>query len=145
MTAGDYAAAAVHFEEASYASYYFTDLNNVSDLALMEEAFRYGALNRVLSNGKVVFPSPAALATAAAWAKTNRFIQLYASLLVLAPRIISSSGRRHKPWRCWKRRERRWATGPSPPAGLPRGERSWLPPHSTRPAGVSTAMRCSPR
>jgi tetratricopeptide (TPR) repeat protein len=83
MTAGDYAAAAVHFEEASYASYYFTDLNNVSDLALMEEAFRYGALNRVLSNGKVVFPSPAALATAAAWAKTNRFIQLYASLLVL--------------------------------------------------------------
>ena len=56
MVAGDYAAAATHFEEASYASYYFTDVNHVPDLGVMEEAFRYGALNHLLANGKGVFP-----------------------------------------------------------------------------------------
>ena len=56
MVAGDYSTAATHFEEASYASYYFTDVNHLPDLGLMEEAFRYGALNRLLANGKVVFP-----------------------------------------------------------------------------------------
>ena len=56
MAAGDYAAAAAHFEEASYASYYFTDVNHVPDLGVMEEAFRYGALNHLLANGKGVFP-----------------------------------------------------------------------------------------
>ena len=83
MVAGDYAAAATHFEEASYASYYFPDVNYVPDVGLMEEAFRYGALNCLLANGKVTFP-PLALAPAAAWAKTNHFRQLYVSLLTLA-------------------------------------------------------------
>ena len=60
MAAGDFAAAAAHFEEASYASYYFTDVNHVPDLGVMEEAFRYGALNHLLANGKGIFPPLAA-------------------------------------------------------------------------------------
>ncbi len=81
MVAGDFSAAATHFEEATYASYYFKDVNQIPDLALMEEAFRYAALNRLLANGKVAFPP---LAVAAVWAKTNLRRQLYASLLTLA-------------------------------------------------------------
>ena len=81
MAAGDYSAAAAHFEEASYASYYFTDVNHVPDLGVMEEAFRYGALNHLLANGKGIFPP---LAVAAVWAKTNHCRQLYVSLLTLA-------------------------------------------------------------
>ncbi|MGA2256916.1 MAG: tetratricopeptide repeat protein, partial [Thermoguttaceae bacterium] len=85
MAAGDFSAAAVHFEEASYASYYFVDVNRLPDLDVMEEAFRYGALNYHLANdNKIVFPSPATLATAAVWAKANRCRQLYVSLLTLA-------------------------------------------------------------
>ena len=52
------------------------------DLGVMEEAFRYGALNHLLANGKGIFP-PLAV-PAAAWAKTNHFRQLYVSLLTLA-------------------------------------------------------------
>ncbi|MGO9113921.1 MAG: CHAT domain-containing protein [Thermoguttaceae bacterium] len=81
MAAGDSSAAAAHFEEATYASYYFTDVNHLPDLDVMEEAFRYGALNHLLANGKGIF-SP--LALAAGWAKTNHFRQLYASLLTSA-------------------------------------------------------------
>lgn len=81
MAAGDTASAAQHFEEASYDAYYFTDPMRVPDLDLMEEAFRYGALNHILANGKGVF---APLAAAAGWAKANHHRQLYASLLVLA-------------------------------------------------------------
>ena len=81
MAANDYPAAAAHFEEATYASYYFTDVNHLPDLGVMEEAFRYGALNHLLSNGKGVFPP---LIVAATWAKTNHFRQLYASLLTSA-------------------------------------------------------------
>ena len=44
MAAGDYTSAAAHFEEATYASYYFSDVNHLPDLGVMEEAFRYGAL-----------------------------------------------------------------------------------------------------
>ena len=81
MSAGDYTDAAQHFEEASYAAYYFTDPLRLPDLGLLEEAFRYGALNHILANGKGVFPP---LAPAAAWAKANHFRQLYVSLLSLA-------------------------------------------------------------
>ena len=80
MAAGDYASAAAHFEEASYAAYYFTDVNHVPDLNVMEEAFRLGP-EHLLANGKVIFP-PLALATA--WAKTTHSRQLYVSLLILA-------------------------------------------------------------
>ena len=84
MSAGDFTTAAVHFEEASYASYYFTDVNHIPDLGVMEEAFRYGALNYLLANGnKVTFP-PRALVLASAFAKANHFRQLYASLLCLS-------------------------------------------------------------
>ena len=81
MAAGDYASAAPHLEEASYAAYYFPDVNHVPDLNVMEEAFRLGALNHLLANGKGVFP-PLALATT--WAKTTHSRQLYVSLLILA-------------------------------------------------------------
>ena len=81
MAANDFSGAAAHFEEASYASYYFTDMNRVPDLGVMEEAFRYGALNHLLANGKGIFLP---LAAAAAWAKANRCRQLYVSLLTLA-------------------------------------------------------------
>jgi len=81
MAANNFSAAAAHFEEASYTSYYFTDLNRLPDLGVMEEAFRYGALNYLLANGKGIFPP---LATAAVWAKTNHFRQIYVSLLTLA-------------------------------------------------------------
>ncbi len=81
MAAGDYASAAQHFEEASYDAYYFTDPLRVPDLGLMEDAFRYGALNHILANGKGVFPP---LLPAAAWAKASHFRQLYVALLSLA-------------------------------------------------------------
>ena len=45
MADNDYPRAATHFEEASYAAYYFTDVRGMPDLGVMEEAFRYGALN----------------------------------------------------------------------------------------------------
>ena len=78
LASGDFVGAAAHFEEASYASYYFTDVNHLPDLGVMEEAFRYGALNHLLANGKGVFPP---LLTALPWAKVNRCRQLYVSLL----------------------------------------------------------------
>jgi len=81
MAANDFPAAAVHFEEASYASYYYTDMNRLPDLGVMEEAFRFGALNHLLANGKGIFPP---LATAAVWAKANHCRQLCVSLLTLA-------------------------------------------------------------
>jgi CHAT domain-containing protein len=84
MAAADYSAAAAHFEEASCASYYFyfSDAGHIPDLGVMEEAFRYGALNYLLANGKVNFP-PLALVPAVAWAKANHCRQLYVSLLCL--------------------------------------------------------------
>src|SRR5271157_2540294 len=81
MAAGDSSAAAAHFEEATYAAYYFTDVNHLPDLGVMEEAFRYGALNHLLANGKGIFPP---LGVAAVWAKANHFRQLYVSLLTSA-------------------------------------------------------------
>ena len=81
MAGGDFPSAAVHFEEASYASYYFTDVNHIPDLDVMEEAFRYGALNYLLANGnKVTFPK-AALGLAANFAKANHFRQLTGLLM----------------------------------------------------------------
>ena len=80
MAGGDYTSAAQHFEEASYDAYYFVDSLGVPDLGLMEEAFRYGALNHILGNGKGVFPP---LMAAATWAKANHHRQLYVSLLTL--------------------------------------------------------------
>ena len=81
MAANDFAGAAAHFEEASYASFYFTDPLHISDLGVMEEAFRYGALNHLLANGKGIFRP---LLVAIVWAKANHCRQLYASLLTLA-------------------------------------------------------------
>jgi len=81
MVAGDYSAAENHFEEASYASYYYLDLNHLPDLGVMEEAFRLGALNHLLANGKGIYRP---LGLAAAWAKSNHCRQLCVSLLTSA-------------------------------------------------------------
>jgi len=81
MAANDFAAAATHFEEASYASYYYTDQNRLPDLGVMEEAFRFGALNHLLANGKGMY---APLTPAAAWARANHCRQLCVSLLTSA-------------------------------------------------------------
>jgi tetratricopeptide (TPR) repeat protein len=80
LAAGDFPTAAAHFEEASYAAYYFPDVNGIPDLDVLEEAFRYGALNHLLANGKGIFPP---LAPAAPWARPH-FHQLYVSLLTSA-------------------------------------------------------------
>jgi tetratricopeptide (TPR) repeat protein len=81
MAANDFPAAAAHFEEASYAAYYFPDINNVPDLGVLEEAFRYGALNHLLANGKGIFPP---LAPAMKWAMATHCRQLYVSLATSA-------------------------------------------------------------
>ena len=81
MAAGNFKEAAEHFEEATYDAYYFPDIAHLPDLGLMEEAFRYGALNHILGGGKGVFPP---LGPAAAWAKMNHYRHLYVSLLTLA-------------------------------------------------------------
>jgi tetratricopeptide (TPR) repeat protein len=80
MAANDFPSAANHYEEASYASFYYPDINGVPDLGVMEEAFRYGAVNRLLANGKGDFPR---LAVALAWAKATHCRQLYASLTTM--------------------------------------------------------------
>ena len=116
MASGDFTGAAAHFEEASYASYYFTDVNHLPDLGVMEEAFRFGALNHLLANGKGVFPP---LLTALPWAKVNRCRQLYVSLLNAAAenqtRLGSDASRDGA---CWRRPAGLSPTSPWPSVGL---------------------------
>jgi CHAT domain-containing protein len=75
MNRGDFNVASQHFEEASYASYYY------GDAGVLEEAFRYGSLVHLLANRKGMF---APLTPAIQWAKTTRMRQLQASLLLQA-------------------------------------------------------------
>ncbi len=90
MASNDFAKAAQHFDEASYASYYYADINHIPDVAVMEEAFRYGALNHILANGKGLFPP---LVQATAWAKAGHYRHLYASLLMLTAENQIAQGR----------------------------------------------------
>ena len=50
LEAGDYDTAARLFEETTYSAY------NYMDLALLEEAFRYGQLTHLMANHKGVYP-----------------------------------------------------------------------------------------
>ncbi len=82
MAAGDFSAAATHFEEASYASYYFTDVNQRARLGRDGRGLSLRGLESPL--GQRQGHLPAAGRGRAAWAKTNHCRQLYASLLTLA-------------------------------------------------------------
>ncbi len=87
FTRGQYPVAAKMFEEASYAAV------NYPDSGVLEEAFRYGMLTHLLSNGKGLF---APLEPAIQWAKVNRLRQLRASLLLCAAEnyaVLGESGR----------------------------------------------------
>ena len=99
---GQYPAAAKFFEEATYAAV------NYPDYGVLEEAFRYGTLTHLLSNGKGVFPP---LEPAIQWAKRNRLRQLGASLLCAPPRTTP----------CWasplRRRSSSTTPGPRSPGG----------------------------
>ncbi|MCS7305430.1 MAG: CHAT domain-containing protein [Thermoguttaceae bacterium] len=72
---GQHQEAARYFEEATYAA------ANAGDLGVLEEAFRYGAINHLVSNAKGIYPP---LEAAIAWAKLKDYRQLRASLLLLA-------------------------------------------------------------
>ena len=73
---GDYPTASQHFEEASYAAFYYFDP------AILEEAFRSGALVHLMANRKGMF---APLAPALQWCRANVHLhQLHASLALLA-------------------------------------------------------------
>ncbi len=72
---GQYQEAARYFEEATYAA------ANAGDLGVLEEAFRCGAVNHLISNAKGIYPP---LESAIAWAKLKDYRQLRASLLLLA-------------------------------------------------------------
>lgn len=74
---GDYAVASQHFEEASYAAFYYPDAG------VLEEAFRYAALVHLMANRKGML---AALAPALQWSRAggSRLRQLQTSLLLLA-------------------------------------------------------------
>lgn len=72
---GQHAEAARYFEEATYAA------ANAGDLGVLEEAFRCGAVNHLISNAKGIYPP---LESAIAWAKMKDYRQLRASLLLAA-------------------------------------------------------------
>ena len=74
---GDYVVASQHFEEASYAAFYYPDPG------VLEEAFRCGALVHLMANRKGMFPL---LAPAIQWSRSggSRLRQLQTSLLLLA-------------------------------------------------------------
>ena len=80
---GQYPVAAKFFEEATFAAV------NYPDFGVLEEAFRYGALVHLLTNGKGLFPP---LEPAIQWAKVNRLRQLRASLLLCAAENYSVLG-----------------------------------------------------
>jgi tetratricopeptide (TPR) repeat protein len=78
---GDYVVASQHFEEASYAAYYYLDSGRYPDAGVLEEAFRYGAAVHLMANRKGMF---APLAPALQWAASTRLRQLQVSLMLSA-------------------------------------------------------------
>ncbi len=80
---GNYDAAAKFFLEATYSAVYYTDLG------VLEDAFRLGALTHILSGRKGMYPP---LAPAVAWAKTKGYRQLQASLLLCAAENQATHG-----------------------------------------------------
>lgn len=83
LSAGDFAAAARYFEEATYACINFPTPGN------LEEAFRYGLLAHLLLNQKVPYPP---LVPAIAWAKAQGLRHLQTSLLLLAAENMATLG-----------------------------------------------------
>jgi tetratricopeptide (TPR) repeat protein len=75
MNRGDYNIALQHFEEATYAAFYYPDPG------VLEEAFRDAALAHILATHKGMFPP---LVPAVQWVKGTRLRQLQVSLLTLA-------------------------------------------------------------
>ncbi len=75
LARGDLPTAAKAFEEATYAAVYYPDGG------VLEEAFRYGTLTHLLSNGKGVYPP---LLPAIKWAKVKNLRRLQTTLLLLA-------------------------------------------------------------
>ena len=78
LSQADNAAAARYLEEASYAAFYYMDPGGPG---VLEEAFRFGALNHLLGGGRGLFTP---LANASLWAKTSRYRSLYSTLLMAA-------------------------------------------------------------
>ncbi|MFZ5833009.1 MAG: tetratricopeptide repeat protein, partial [Planctomycetota bacterium] len=72
---GDYPAAATYFEEASYSAFHYSDLD------VIEESLRLGALTHLLANRQGMYPP---LAIVAQWAKTKQYRVLQASMLLCA-------------------------------------------------------------
>ena len=86
LEAGDLAAAATLFEEATYSAAQYEDYSTI------EEAFRFGQTTHLMANSRGVYPP---LESAAAWSR-NRSQELYASLLVLAAENVAVLGDSNK-------------------------------------------------
>ena len=76
---GEYPAAAGFFEEATYSAVNYPQY--CADFGVLEEAFRYLMVTRLLSNNRTYF---APLDRAIVWAKSQKLRQLQASLLLCA-------------------------------------------------------------
>ncbi len=87
MAMGDTNSAGRYFEETTYSAAIF------GDVTLLEEAFRYGSMNHLVSSQKGIYPP---LVTAAAWAKTKGFRQLYSSLLLMTAENFAVQGDRQR-------------------------------------------------
>jgi tetratricopeptide (TPR) repeat protein len=79
----DFQAASRSFEEATYAAV------NYPDYGVLEEAFRYGTVTHLMSNGKGFFKP---LGPAIPWAKSKGLRQLQASLLLCAAESYAAIG-----------------------------------------------------
>ncbi len=80
---GDFVSAGRYFEETTYSAVIW------QDFGLLEEAFRFGALNHVISGQKGIYPP---LLTAATWAKAQGFRQLNGSVSVMAAENFAAHG-----------------------------------------------------
>jgi CHAT domain-containing protein len=83
LSKGEYPAASQYFEEATFSAV------DYSDYGVLEEAFRYAALTRLISNGKGFY---APLQMALQWAKGKDLRQLRASLALCAAENFSVLG-----------------------------------------------------
>jgi len=80
---GEYPKAAKYLEEATYFAVYYPDPG------VLEEAFRYGTINHLVSGQRGVYPP---LATAAEWARRQQIRQPEVSLLLDAAENYASLG-----------------------------------------------------
>jgi tetratricopeptide (TPR) repeat protein len=83
LEAGDFRSAARLFEETTYSAVTFTDLG------ILEEALRLGAMTHMISGAKGPYPP---LVPAVAWARQNGYRQLQASAATLAAENFATLG-----------------------------------------------------